>query len=109
MARLSELDLRIRAGVHTGEVDYVEGRAQGIAINLATRIAARANPAEVLVSATSRELAAGSALVFTDRGEHRLEGVSEPRHLYAAVEVEATPAAAPCRRRQTRRPSSRPA
>jgi DNA-binding NarL/FixJ family response regulator len=87
MAPLDALGLRIRAGVHTGEVEHVRGRAQGLAVNIAARVAARANPAEVLVSATTRELAAGSALVFSDRGEHLLEGVSEPRRLYAALET----------------------
>jgi DNA-binding NarL/FixJ family response regulator len=46
----------------------------------------------VLVSATTRELAAGSGLVFTDRAEHVLEGLAEPRHLYAAI---AAPAPSP--------------
>jgi DNA-binding NarL/FixJ family response regulator len=87
MDRLVELDLRIRAGVHTGEVEQTEGRAGGIALNVATRIAERASAAEVLVSATTRELAAGSGLVFTDRGVHALRGVSEPRRIYAAVEA----------------------
>jgi DNA-binding NarL/FixJ family response regulator len=87
MDRLVALDLRIRAGVHTGEVEQTEGRTHGIALNVATRITERASPAEVLVSATTRELAAGSGLVFTDRGTHALSGVSDPRRLYAAVEA----------------------
>jgi DNA-binding NarL/FixJ family response regulator len=91
MARLDGLGLTIRAGIHTGEVEYDDGSARGIALNIASRIAAHASPAEVLVSATTRELAAGSGVVFTDRGEHVLEGVSEPRQLYAAVEVNAPP------------------
>ena len=91
MARLDELGLTIRAGIHTGEVEYGEGSARGIALNIASRIAAHASPAEVLVSATTRELAAGSGIVFTDRGAHALEGVSEPRQLYAAVDVSTPP------------------
>jgi class 3 adenylate cyclase/DNA-binding CsgD family transcriptional regulator len=86
MDRIAEIDLTIRAGVHTGEVESVQGRTHGLALNIASRIAARANPAEVLVSATTRELAAGSGLAFTDRGEHALKGVSEPRRLFAAIE-----------------------
>jgi DNA-binding NarL/FixJ family response regulator len=84
--RLAELNLSIRAGVHTGEVEAVEGRARGIALHLASRIGASANPGEILVSATTRELAAGTALTFTDRGEHVLKGVSEPRRLYAVAD-----------------------
>ena len=85
MVRLDALGLRIRAGVHTGELERVEGELRGIALNVATRVAARANPSEVLVSATTRELAAGSGLGFADRGDHLLDGLSEPRRLYAAV------------------------
>ena len=81
--RMSALGLTIRAGIHTGEIEHLGGTMQGIALNVATRVAERANPAEVLVSATTRELAAGSGLLFTDRGEHTLHGVSEPRRLYA--------------------------
>jgi DNA-binding NarL/FixJ family response regulator len=88
MRRLGDLGLRIRVGIHTGEVDYTAGRARGIALNVATRVAERASSTEVLVSATTRELAAGSGLLFTDRGEHTLEGVTEPRRLYAAVEMD---------------------
>jgi DNA-binding NarL/FixJ family response regulator len=83
--RLDALGLRIRAGVHTGEIEHAGGAIHGIAINVATRIAGRAAPSEVLVSATARELAAGAALVFTDRGEHVLEGLAEPRRLHAAI------------------------
>jgi DNA-binding NarL/FixJ family response regulator len=83
--RVAEIGLTIRAGVHTGEVEHVEGTVRGIALNLATRIAARAGPGEVLVSDTTRELAAGSGLTFTDRGEHILRGVSEQKRLYTAV------------------------
>jgi DNA-binding NarL/FixJ family response regulator len=91
--RVASLGLTIRAGIHTGELESVGGSSQGIALNVATRIAARANPAEVLVSATTRELAAGSGLVFTDRGEHTLSGVSETRRLYAASLTEPAEAA----------------
>jgi CheY-like chemotaxis protein/class 3 adenylate cyclase len=82
-SRVAELGLTIRIGVHTGEVERVGGRSRGIVLHVASRIAARAKPAEILVSATTRELAAGSGLSFSDRGEHTLKGVSEPRRLYA--------------------------
>jgi DNA-binding NarL/FixJ family response regulator len=82
--RVGALGLSIRTGVHTGEVEQVAGRARGIAIHIAARIAERAAAGEVLVGATTRELAAGSGLVFVDRGEHVMKGVSEPRRLYAA-------------------------
>ena len=94
MERVDALGLRIRAGIHTGEVDYEDGHAQGIALNLATRISALAGSAEVLVSATTRELAAGSGIDFTDRGEHALRGVSGSRRVYAAADHAAPPAPA---------------
>jgi DNA-binding NarL/FixJ family response regulator len=86
MDRLEGLGLRLRAGVHTGEVEQIERGIEGIAMNVASRVAALAGAAEVLVSATARELAAGSGLVFVDRGEHELKGVTEPRRLYSAHE-----------------------
>jgi class 3 adenylate cyclase/DNA-binding CsgD family transcriptional regulator len=87
--RVAALGLTIRAGIHTGEVVHAADSARGIAVNMTSRIAARASAAEVLVSATTRELAAGSGLLFTDRGEHTLTGVSERRQLYAAAQEEA--------------------
>ena len=85
--RLAVLGLPIRAGVHTGEVEHVAGRARGIALHVASRIAARADAGEILVSATSRELARGTTLIFTDRGDQLLRGVSAPSRLYATSEA----------------------
>jgi DNA-binding NarL/FixJ family response regulator len=95
MDRLDELGLRIRAGVHSGEVEHLGGGVGGIAVNVATRIASLAAPAEVLVSATARELAAGSGLRFVDRGEGELRGVSEPRRIFSAQEEDVPYEAAP--------------
>jgi DNA-binding NarL/FixJ family response regulator len=87
--RLTQLGLTIRAGIHTGEVEDVGGKTRGIALHIASRIGSRANPGEVLVSGTTRELAAGAGLSFADRGEHLLKGVSEPRRLFAAADPDA--------------------
>jgi DNA-binding NarL/FixJ family response regulator len=84
--RVGTLGVTIRVGLHTGEVEEVDGKPRGIAIHLAARVAERAAEGEVLVSATTRELAAGSGLVFADRGEHMLKGVTETRRLYAAFD-----------------------
>jgi DNA-binding NarL/FixJ family response regulator len=83
---IRQLGLSIRVGLHTGEVEQVDGRPRGIALHIATRIAARAGSGEILVSSTTRDLAAGSNLVFLSRGEHTLSGVAEPRLLYAVIE-----------------------
>ncbi len=90
--RVRELGLVIRAGAHTGELETVDGTARGIAMHVASRIAGRAAPGEVLVSSTTRELAAGAGLTFFDRGEHHLKGLSDPRQLFAAKPAtESTP------------------
>jgi class 3 adenylate cyclase len=81
---VGELDLYIRAGVHTGEVEVIHGRVEGIAVHIGARVAAAARPREVLVSSIVRDLAAGSGIDFEDRGEHALRGVPGEWRLYAA-------------------------
>jgi class 3 adenylate cyclase/pimeloyl-ACP methyl ester carboxylesterase len=83
---LRELGLEVRAGVHTGEVERRPGaKPSGIAVHLGARVAGRAGAGEVLVTATTHDLVAGSGLDFDDRGEHRLDGIPQPCHLFAAV------------------------
>jgi len=87
---LRPLDLEVRAGVHTGEVERRGGGApRGIAVHLCARVAAVAAAGEVLVSATTRDLVAGSGLEFDDRGEFELKGLDEKRRLYAVVTARA--------------------
>jgi class 3 adenylate cyclase len=69
------LGIEIRAGVHTGEVETIDGKVGGIAVNIGSRVAGKAGASEVLVSSTVRDLIAGSGLVFEDAGEHQLKGV----------------------------------
>jgi class 3 adenylate cyclase len=83
--RLEPIDLSIRAGVHTGEVELIGDDIGGIAVHVAARIAALAGPGEVLTSSTVRDLVAGSGLVFEDRGEHTLKGVPDPWRVFAAT------------------------
>jgi pimeloyl-ACP methyl ester carboxylesterase len=83
---LGELDLEVRAGVHTGEVERPPNdKPRGIAVHVGARIMALAGADEVLVSSTTRDLVEGSGLEFEDRGEHRLKGIEGARRLYAAV------------------------
>jgi class 3 adenylate cyclase len=77
------LGLELRAGIHTGECQRVEGKLAGIAVNVGARVAAAAGPSEVLVSGTVRDLVAGSGLDFQDRGVHELKGVPGAWQLYA--------------------------
>jgi class 3 adenylate cyclase len=83
--RIRELGIEVRAGVHTGECEVVDGKCTGITVSVGARVAANAGPSEVRVSQTVKDLVAGSGLVFADAGEHELKGVPERWRLYAAV------------------------
>jgi class 3 adenylate cyclase len=82
---VGDLGVRIRAGVHVGEVESVEGDVIGVTVHVAARVAALAGADEVLVSATVKDLVAGSGLAFEDAGEHELKGVPDRWHLYRVV------------------------
>jgi class 3 adenylate cyclase len=77
------LGIDIRAGIHTGEIEQRGGDVAGIAVNIAARVASRAEPRQVLVSRTVVDLTAGSGIDFVDRGEHDLKGVPQAWRLYA--------------------------
>ncbi len=79
------LGLEIRAGLHTGEVEMLEGDVGGIAVAIGARVGAIADSSEVLVSSTVKDLVAGSGLSFEDRGEHELKGVPGAWRLYAVT------------------------
>ncbi len=79
------LQLEIRAGIHTGEIELADGGIRGIAVHIGARVAAVAAPSEVLVSSTVRDLVAGSGIAFEDRGERELKGVPERWRLYRVV------------------------
>ena len=78
------LGLEIRAGLHTGECERIDGKLGGIAVPTGARIAALARPGEVLVSSTVRDLVAGSGIHFDDRGVHDLKGIPGEWRLFAA-------------------------
>jgi class 3 adenylate cyclase len=82
-AAARQLDLEVRAGLHTGEIDLRGTNIGGIAVHLAARVAAAAAPGEILVSRTVTDLVAGSGIEFTDRGTHELKGLTQPWQLYA--------------------------
>ena len=82
---VSELGLNVRAGLHTGECERVDGELAGIAVHVGARIAATAGAGEVVVSSTVRDLVAGSGLELVDRGVHQLKGVDEPWRLFAVA------------------------
>jgi class 3 adenylate cyclase len=77
------LGVRVRVGIHTGEVEIVGGQARGVAVHAAARVASLAGPGEVLVSATTRDLLDGSGIGLEARGEHELKGLSGVRAIFA--------------------------
>jgi class 3 adenylate cyclase len=82
---LAQLGLEVRAGVHTGEVERPVGeKPRGIAVHVGARVMSLGGAGEVLVSATTHDLVAGSGLEFEDRGEHELKGVEGRRRVFAA-------------------------
>jgi class 3 adenylate cyclase len=76
------LGIEVRAGLHTGEVESIDGKTGGMAVVIGSRVGAVAGPSEVLVSQTVRDLTVGSGLVFEDAGEHELKGVPHRWPLY---------------------------
>jgi len=79
------LGLDIRAGVHSGEIETIDGKAGGIAVNIGARVGGIARPSEVLVSQTVKDLVAGSGLVFDDAGEHELKGIPDRWRIHRAI------------------------
>jgi class 3 adenylate cyclase len=82
----ARLGVEVRAGIHTGECELEGNRPTGMAVHIAARIQAAAQPGEVLVSSTVKDLAVGSGVRFADRGERNLKGVPDPWRLYAVVD-----------------------
>jgi pimeloyl-ACP methyl ester carboxylesterase/class 3 adenylate cyclase len=80
---IRELGLELRAGLHTGECEVVDGKIGGIAVHIGARVARHAQPGEVLVSSTVKDLVAGSGLRFRERGSVELTGVADEWRLYA--------------------------
>jgi class 3 adenylate cyclase len=87
VSAVGELELTVRAGVHTGECELQDGKVTGIAVNIGARVAAAAGPGEVLVSSTVKDLVAGSGIEFQEQGIHELKGVPGEWRLYTVRAV----------------------
>lgn len=86
LSELASVDLTIRAGVHTGEIERQgDGGVGGIAVHIGARIMDLASPGEVLASRTVRDLVFGSDITFEARGTHALKGVPDEWELVALV------------------------
>ncbi|MGE5273179.1 MAG: adenylate/guanylate cyclase domain-containing protein [Verrucomicrobiota bacterium] len=78
-----DVGLEVRAGLHTGECEVMNGKVGGIAVHIGARVASSAAPGEVLVSQTVKDLVAGSGMSFQERGVAELKGVPGEWRLYA--------------------------
>jgi class 3 adenylate cyclase len=79
---LASLDVSIRAGLHTGEIEMLDDDIAGIAVHVAARVAGLAEANEILVSRIVRDLVAGSGMSFSEHGTHELKGIPERWTLY---------------------------
>jgi class 3 adenylate cyclase len=75
----------MRIGLHSGELEIMDGDVGGIAVHIAARVGALADAGEVLVSSTVKDLVAGSGMRFVDRGTRHLKGISDEWRVFAAV------------------------
>ena len=80
------LGLQIRAGVHTGECELMGTDVAGLAVHVASRVQSAAEPGEILVSNTVRDLVAGSGLELVERGSFELKGLSGSWPLFALAD-----------------------
>jgi class 3 adenylate cyclase len=79
------LDIEVRIGLHTGEIEVRGDDVAGMAVHIGARVAALAAASEVLVSGVIPSLVAGSGITFDDRGERELKGVPGTWRLYAVA------------------------
>jgi class 3 adenylate cyclase len=77
------LDMEVRVGLHTGEIEIRGDDIGGVAVHIGQRVSALAQASEIMVSSTVKDLVAGSGIEFEDRGEHELKGVPDRWHLFA--------------------------
>jgi class 3 adenylate cyclase len=82
---LRSIGVRIRSGLHTGEVERRDGDVGGIAVHIAARVLAAAGPEEILLSRTVRDLVTGSDVTLEDRGTHALKGVEGTWELFSVA------------------------
>ena len=82
---VGRLGVEIRAGLHTGECEAIGEDVGGMAVHIGARVGAKAEPGEVLVSSTVKDLVVGSGIEFAERGTHELKGVPGEWRLYAVA------------------------
>jgi class 3 adenylate cyclase len=85
--RVADLEIELRAGLHTGEVELLDADVGGMAVHIGARIGDIGAPGEVLASSTVRDLVVGSGIEFSDRGSHSLKGIPGEWRLFAVESV----------------------
>jgi class 3 adenylate cyclase/streptogramin lyase len=90
-----ELGVEIRVGIHTGETERIDGKTQGIAVVIGSRVMSLATAGEILVTSTTKELATGAGFSFDDFSAHELKGVPGTWQVWAVTGVDGTPRPGP--------------
>lgn len=86
VAQMADAEVPVRAGIHAGIIETRDdGDVSGITVNIAARLHARAEPNEILVTSTVRDLLLGSQFTFLDRGDHELKGLDGTWRIYAVA------------------------
>ena len=80
---IRDLDIEIRAGVHTGESEMIAGKTGGIAVIIGSRVREQAAPGQVVSTSTVKDLVSGSGLHFEPLGARKLKGVPDEWQIYA--------------------------
>jgi class 3 adenylate cyclase/pimeloyl-ACP methyl ester carboxylesterase len=83
---VADLGIQIRAGVHTGECEVIDGKYGGLTVSIGARVAKNAGPSEVVVSQTVKDLVAGSGFTLLDAGKHELKGIPDRWRLYRVID-----------------------
>jgi class 3 adenylate cyclase len=79
------LDLPIRIGINTGEVEFVGDDIRGMTVHAAARLLDLAGLDEIMVSASTRDLIESSGVVLEDAGAHELKGLTGARQVFRVV------------------------
>ena len=83
--RLHQIDVPVRIGVHTGELELAKNDVRGIAVHIASRVAHIGGTDDVLVSRTVKDLVAGSGIKFEDFGMHAFKGIPDAWQVFRAL------------------------
>ena len=86
-----ELGIEVRAGIHIGEAEVLEGKLSGVNVHIAARTMAQAGAGQVLVTSSVRDLVRGGGFGFADRGVHELRGIEGEWGLFEVTTVDGTP------------------